>query len=67
MRLTNELVILLYFSANVYLFETRIYCMVKLIEDTMVFITSVFYYQYFVLLLILYIHLTLCSLGLYVY
>lgn len=57
----NELVILLVFFCWCLLTgDWNTYCMVTLLEDATVFITSIFY-QYFITLLILYIHLTLRS------
>lgn len=57
----NELVILLVFFCWCLLTrDWNTYCMVTLLEDAMVFITSIFY-QYFITLLILYIHFTLRS------
>lgn len=57
----NELVILLVFFCWCLLTgDWNTYCMVTLLEDATVFITSIFY-QYFITLLILYIHFTLRS------
>ena len=49
----KKLVFPLYFYADVYELKTGIYCMVTQ-EDTNIFITGIFY-QYFILLFILYI------------
>jgi len=60
-HLKNELVILLvFFCQCLSTADRNTYCMVTLLEDATVFITSIFY-QYFISLLILYIQFTLRS------